>query len=86
MWKLRHQGGIRVEEAQRALCRGDLPGQVSTSQYVATTSKMSYLGGDTGYIHYRVTMKEVGKPVEDFENGAQLISVIRDCVRAPKSP
>ncbi|RPD57804.1 hypothetical protein L226DRAFT_467722 [Lentinus tigrinus ALCF2SS1-7] len=66
------------------LCHGDLPGQVSTSQDVAATSEVSYLGGHTGYIHYRLSMKEVGKPVEDFENGAQLISVIRDCVKAHK--
>ncbi len=63
------------------LCHGDVPGQTSISQRLAATSEGSQFAYLGGYAHYRVVMKEVGKPVEEFENGAQLISVIRDCVK-----
>ena len=74
-----------VPNIPTALCQGDLPGQVSTSQDVAASSEVAHLGRTTSYVHYRFAMKEVGKPVDEFENGFQLISIIRDCVEGEYS-
>ncbi|KAH9889981.1 hypothetical protein C8Q73DRAFT_667689 [Cubamyces lactineus] len=34
------------------------------------------------HIHYRIVVEEVGRPLETFEDGHHLVSVIHDCVKA----
>ena len=30
--------------------------------------------------HYRIVVKEVGKPIYEFSNGKQLVKILSDCV------
>ncbi|KAI0328900.1 hypothetical protein GY45DRAFT_1337846 [Cubamyces sp. BRFM 1775] len=34
------------------------------------------------HIHYRIVVEEVGRPLETFEDGHHLVSVIHDCIKA----
>ncbi|KAI0653516.1 hypothetical protein C8Q70DRAFT_1091432 [Cubamyces menziesii] len=36
------------------------------------------------YWHYRVVVKEVGRPIYEFSNGKQLVKILSDCVLAHK--
>ncbi|KAI0333303.1 hypothetical protein GY45DRAFT_327622 [Cubamyces sp. BRFM 1775] len=37
------------------------------------------------YVHYRIVVEEVGRPLDTFEDGHHLVSVIYDCIKAHRS-
>ncbi|KAI0753136.1 hypothetical protein C8Q80DRAFT_1095930, partial [Daedaleopsis nitida] len=39
-------------------------------------------GAQIEYVHYRMVVREVGVPVDEFRDGKELVTVILDCIRA----
>lgn len=68
---LRTLNGFDVPYVPTVLHHGDL-GQVTISPQLWVTLKK--------HSHYRLVVKEVGKPLETFDTGEELIGVIYSCV------
>lgn len=68
---LRTLNGFDVPYVPTVLHHGDL-GQVTVSPQLWVTLKK--------HSHYRLVVKEVGKPLETFDTGEELIGVIYSCV------
>ncbi|KAI0359651.1 hypothetical protein OH77DRAFT_1047033 [Trametes cingulata] len=72
----------QVQYIPSLLCHGDVAGQETKTQ--AVWSRL--FPGETCYLkrhqHYRLVVKEVGKPLEDFTNGAELVQALWCCLKA----
>ncbi|KAI0719733.1 hypothetical protein C8T65DRAFT_826735 [Cerioporus squamosus] len=71
-----------VKYVPTALYHGDLPRQDTLSY-----TNWSTLRGDepctlTSHQHYRLVLKEVGKPLSEFDRGADLVIAILNCIQA----
>lgn len=66
----------KVEHVPTPICHGDIPGQETKTQAVWP----KYHDGEKCHLkhhqHYRLVVKEVGKPLEEFSNGFQLFTAI----------
>ncbi|KAI0365601.1 hypothetical protein BV20DRAFT_1115799 [Pilatotrama ljubarskyi] len=76
---LRHH---KVEFVPTLICHGDIAGQVTKTQAVWAElypEKDCHL---KHHQHYRLAVKEVGKSIEEFTNGAELVTALYCCVKA----
>ncbi len=66
----------KVEHVPTPICHGDIPGQETKTQEVWPR----YHDGEKCYLkhhqHYRLVVKEVGKPLEEFSTGLSLLTAI----------
>ncbi|KAI0333009.1 hypothetical protein GY45DRAFT_1272980 [Cubamyces sp. BRFM 1775] len=76
----------RVKNIPTLLCHGDIFDQKTVAQAI-----WQRVNGDPErkcqmkkHRHYRIVVKEVGRPIYEFSNGKQLIKVLSDCVLAHK--
>ncbi|OJT01929.1 hypothetical protein TRAPUB_7573 [Trametes pubescens] len=75
----------KVSYVPTLLCHGDL-GQITTSEQLWRKYHKNHKK-DTPYplkqhIHYRLVVKQVGKPLSDFKDGCQLVSALVCCLIA----
>ncbi|KAI0645247.1 hypothetical protein C8Q79DRAFT_1119960 [Trametes meyenii] len=64
------------------VCHGDLVGQQTQTQVVWPAYHPEQEGPLKTHQHYRLVVKEVGKPLERFEHSFQLVGALRCCVLA----
>ncbi|KAI0641334.1 hypothetical protein C8Q79DRAFT_990117 [Trametes meyenii] len=64
------------------VCHGDLAGQETRTQAVWPKYHPGKECPLKTHRHYRLVVKEVGKPLEQFENSSQLVSALWCCVTA----
>ncbi|RPD71860.1 hypothetical protein L226DRAFT_490826, partial [Lentinus tigrinus ALCF2SS1-7] len=74
---------LKIENVPTLLYHGDIPGQATISQDIWAT----YHPNDKGcplklHQHYRLVVKEVGKPLEQFRNGFELVWALFCCIEA----
>ncbi|KAI0369000.1 hypothetical protein BV20DRAFT_421703 [Pilatotrama ljubarskyi] len=79
-----------VRNVPTLVCHGDLPGQrislkslwelVHGRAFPVAEGKRA--PPDIILTHYRMVVREVGMPLEEFHNGRELVQIIRDCVQA----
>ncbi len=81
---LRALNDAKVRFVPTVLCHGDL-GQITRSAALWVTHHPDVPPGARcplkKHSHYRLVVKEVGKPLEDFYNGEQLVELILNCVQ-----
>ncbi|KAI0699192.1 hypothetical protein C8T65DRAFT_581489, partial [Cerioporus squamosus] len=75
---LRQLQAANVRNVPTIVCDGELDQETETPLYVPSQ------GGNLvrTFRHYRLVVEEVCKELTEFRSGKQLISIIRDCVRA----
>ncbi len=62
-------------------CHGDVPGQrTQTQDFWKETNRTSSPCPFKSHHHYRIVVKEVGLPLNEFKNGKQLIQLLLDCL------
>ncbi|KAI0767026.1 hypothetical protein C8Q74DRAFT_1203896, partial [Fomes fomentarius] len=64
------------------LCHGDLPGQVTQAPDVWKDLHPGEVCPLKDHQHYRIVVKEVGKPLSEVECGSQLFKALYHCTRA----
>ena len=69
-----------VQYTPTPICHGDLPDQVTKSQAIWQETHTEGKCSMKTHQHYRLVVKEVGKPLAEFETGFQLILAIYCCV------
>lgn len=68
------------------VCHGDVPGQYVNINALLERAYGQPLGTPERPIptlvirHYRLVVREVGRPLRDFKNGRELVSLFKDCV------
>ncbi|KAI0645248.1 hypothetical protein C8Q79DRAFT_1011331 [Trametes meyenii] len=72
----------QVQCVPTPVCHGDLAGQETRTQAVWPEYHPGMECPLKTHQHYRLVVKEVGKPLEQFENSSQLVSALWCCVTA----
>lgn len=72
---------LKVPYVPTLVCHGDIPGQVTISQDIWT----DYHPEETDcplkqHQHYRLVVMEVGKPLDQFQNGLNLVFALACCI------
>ncbi|KAH9889462.1 hypothetical protein C8Q73DRAFT_159665 [Cubamyces lactineus] len=76
----------RVKNIPPLLCHGDVLGQKTVAQEIwqLANGNPERECQMKEHRHYRIVVKEVGKPIYEFSNGKQLVKILSDCVLAHK--
>ncbi|KAI0776259.1 hypothetical protein BD413DRAFT_264068 [Trametes elegans] len=72
----------KVKFIPTVLCHGDIPGQASLSQELWPKYHKGKKCELKAHQHYRLVVKEVCKPLDQFRNGSQLLLAIWCCLYA----
>ncbi|KAL6308501.1 hypothetical protein BKA93DRAFT_516810 [Sparassis latifolia] len=66
-----------VKHIPTFICHGDIDGQRSLTQEHATSDRLA-----SAYVHYRLAVEEVCRPLGHHRDGQELVGIVADCVEA----
>nr|VWO95307.1 Uncharacterized protein [Ganoderma boninense] len=79
---LQKLNGAHVKHVPTLVAHGDINEQSTQTPAAGKSVENQRKHHLKTYRHYRLVVKEIGKPLSEFENSGQLLRVLYDCLRA----